>query len=465
LIEEVRLERSDFLQPHILTISTAKVNFETDLSRVTPLMVATQSRRQDLVKVLLLAGAEVDVTDITGRSPLSMASAIGGELAITMMSNLLAAGASRNDGSLHNAARELNLQAMQILVEYRHDPDFPSPQHGGRSALGELCLHAADSGPISAIREKAMEKCINFLLEDSDIMLHSNGKSILLLALESTDPLTTTKILLRADMWKHINKPFNQYTDGNFTYSPTQYVSRVLPQTDTTPELLKLLKANRCSEIYYANSGPQPEGAVGMPQAIQIEEEDRKARVTRRQREEEEHKLALNRQKELAAVQAQIWANQAELEDARKKRAHVSDLDAIREKASLEEEMFTKALAQQRAKQSQEVAHQQALTTASRSRVQEIGDMELAMETQRQQRMLEWERDLGNERVGNATQLSNIRLREREEIERVDKMADGRFRERITEQRRLVDSQNHLAANLRDGGARRQIGYISGEVP
>ncbi|KAG4220784.1 hypothetical protein PC116_g30737, partial [Phytophthora cactorum] len=223
----------------------AKVNFEAPISRVTPLMLAIQCRRQDIVKSLLLADAEVDVTDATGRSPLSMASSIGGDLAITIMSNLLAAGASRNDGSLHNAARELNLQAMQVLVEYRHDPDFPSPLHGGRSALGELCLHAADFGELTPRREKAMEKAINFLLQsESDITLQSDGKSVLLLALESSDPVTTTKILLRADMWRYINKPFNYFNDGKFTYSPTMYVQRVLPDSDHKPQLLALLKAN-----------------------------------------------------------------------------------------------------------------------------------------------------------------------------------------------------------------------------
>lgn len=475
--EQVNLLTWSLLQPQkkissgiidLLIDRGSKVNFETRLSRVTPLMLAIQARRTDLVKSLLLSGAEVDVADATGRSPLSMASGIGGDIAISMMSNLLAAGASRNDGSLHNAARELNLQAMQILVEYKHDPDFPSPQHGGRSALGELCLHAADSGEITALREKVMEKCINFLLQDSDITLHSDGKSALLLALESADALTTTKVLLRADMWKFINKPFNQYTDGLYTYSPTQYVSRILPQNTKTPELLKLLKANRGNEVYYANSGPQPDDAVGMPSHIQDQETDRKARLDRQRREDEEHLLAVNRSKELAAVQAQIWANQAELEDARKKRAHHADLAAVQDKARLEDELFARTLAQQHAKQSAEVSHQKALTEASRRRVQEIGDTEMALETQRHERMIEWERDLGNEKVGNANQLSSIRLREREETERLDQAADGRFRQRIQEQKKLVDSQSQLASTVNVNGSasgRRQIGYIAGEVP
>ncbi|KAK8042523.1 2-5A-dependent ribonuclease [Apiospora phragmitis] len=440
----------------------AKVNFETRITRITPLMLAIDARRQDIVKSLLLAGAEVDITDATGRSPLSTASAIGGDLAITMMSNLLAAGASRNDGSLHNAARELNLQAMQILMEYRHEPDFPSPQHGGRSALGELCLHAADSGEITAIKEKAMERAINFLLQDSDITIQTDGKSVLLLALESVDPLTTAKVLLRADMWKYINKPFNQYTDGAFTYSPTQYVLRVMPQSDVTPQL-----ANRGTDVYYANSGPQPEGAIGMPESVLSAEQERKARLERAARESEDHAAVIARQKELAAVQAQIWAAQAELEDVRKKRAHHEDLSAIQERAHVEEQLFAKAMAQQRARQTEEVMHQKALTDANVRRTRDVGNAELALENQRQSRMLEWEREVGNERVGNATQLSSIRLREREEMDRFDKSADGRFRDRIREQKKLVDSQSHLAANLGNqgqAGRRQQIGYVSGEL-
>ncbi|KAI1335804.1 ankyrin repeat-containing protein [Xylariaceae sp. FL0016] len=452
---------------NLLIDSGAKINFETRVTRVTPLMLAIQARRQDIMKSLLLAGAEVDITDAMGRSPLSMASAIGGDLSIAMMSNLLAAGASRNDGSLHHAARELNIQAMQILIEYRHDPDFPSPLHGGRSALGELCLHAADSGDITAPREKQMEKAINVLLQsDTDITLQSDGKSVLLLALESADPLTTTKILLRADMWKHINKSFNQYTDGTFTYSPTMYVTKLLPESDYKQQLLALLKANRGTNVYYAHSGPQPEDAIGMPMNIQHEEQERKARLERIRKDSEDHALAIQRNKELAAVQSQIWTSQAELEEARKKRAHNADLSAMQDRARMEDELFNAAMRQQRARQSADIAHQEALTNASVSRAQAVADAELAVEGQKQARLLTWERDMGNERVGNANQLSSIRLREREEMERLDRAADGRFKDRLKEQKKLVDSQSALAGQLGNttNGARRQIGFVSGEL-
>lgn len=111
---------------------------------------------------------------------------------------------------------------------------------------------------MTASKEKAMEKAIEFLLQSgTDITIQSEGKSILLLALESADPLTTTRVLLRAALWRDINKPFNQYNDGKYTFSPTMYVQHVLSDSDLKTDLLRLLRSNRCTDIYYANSGPQ----------------------------------------------------------------------------------------------------------------------------------------------------------------------------------------------------------------
>ncbi|KAI0525887.1 hypothetical protein F5B22DRAFT_258085 [Xylaria bambusicola] len=452
---------------NVLIDRGAKINFETAASQITPLMLAIKTRRQDVAKLLLLAGAEVDVADAFGNSPLSMASAIGGELAVAMMSNLLAAGASKNDGSLHNAARELNIQAMQVLVKYNHDPDFPSPLHEGRTALAELCLRATDSMKMTTNNEKIMERAIEFLVEcGTDITIHSEGKSVLLLALESSDPVTTTRVLLRAALWKDINKPFNQYSNGKYTFSPTMYVQHVLSESDLKMDLLRLLRSNRCADVYYANSGPQPDDAVGLPAHIQREEEERKLRLDRLREDNESHLLAIRRTRELAAVQADIWANQAELEEARKKRMHNADLAALQERARVEENLFNMTLRQQRAKQITDLQHQEDLTKASVARTRAIGEAERSIEDQRQARLLEWERDIGNERVGNANQLSSIRLREREDIEKLDKAADSRFTARLKEQKKLVDSQSMLAASLNSApaAARRQIGYVSGEI-
>lgn len=374
-----------------------------------------------------------------------------------MMANLLAAGASRNDGSLHNAARELNLQAMQVLVEHNHDPDFPSPLHGGRSALGELCLHAADVGDI-ATREKQMEKAINFLVESgSDISLQSDGKSALYLALESADPVTTTRVLMKACMWKVINKPFNLYTDGKFTYSPTMYVERVLPESDHKPQLRALLRV-RGADVYYANAGTQPEGARGLPAHLELEEQERRARAARLREEEEDHARALRRMREVAAAEERIRAEGTELEEARRRRALGSELAVRRERQRADEEAFAAAMRQQRARQEAEAAHEKA-------RALRAAEAERAAHA----RQLAWEREVGGERVGQASQLSSIRIREREDLERLDRAADARARDRLRDQRLLVDSQSALAASLTNAGGanglnRRQIGYITGEL-
>lgn len=449
----------------------AKVNFETRLSKTTPLMLAIQTRRPDLMKALILAGAEVDVMDATGNTPMTMATQIGGELGTSMMSCILAADPSINDGSLHNAARDLNLKAMQVLVEYGHDVDFPSTLHGGRSALGELCLNAAHAGPLTAVQEKQMEKAMTFLLaHESDVTIQSDGKSVLLLALNSSDPIPTTRALLKVGLWKHINKPHNHFTDGTYTYSATQYIARVLslPDSDLRPQLLDLLKSNRAIDVYYANDAatPQPEGAVNLPPELLRAERERRAREERIAKESEEHALALARTKEIAQIHNQIFLARAELEDSRAQRQRDDEMSAIEARQAAEEAGFAAELKRRRAEREAAVAHEQRLTEAGLTRARLVAEAELEMEGKKRDRMIEWDGKAARQREADAKALSQLRIREREAIERLDAAADARTVKRIAEHKRLVDGQNALAARLASGGVdqRRQIGYITGEL-
>lgn len=445
----------------------AKVNFETRLSKITPLMLAIQNRRHDIVKSLILAGAEVDVADATGNTPLTMATRIGGDLGTSIMSSILAADPSINDGSLHNAARDLNLRTMQVLVEYGHDVDFPSTLHGGRSALGELCLNAAHAGPITAAQEKQMEKAMAFLInQGSDLTIQSDGKSVLLLAFHSADPVPTTRALLKVGLWKHINKPYNHYTDGTYTYSASQYVARVLPESEFRPQLLELLKANRAIDVYYANDGPQPEGAVNLPPELLRAERERRAREERIARESEEHAIALARTKEIAQIHNQIFLARAELEDSRVRRQREEELASIRERQAAEEAAFVAELQRRKAEREEAITHEQRLTEAGLTRARLVAEAELELEAKKQDMMVEWEGRLARRRESNAKMLSNVRIKEREAIERLDAAADARAVKRIAEHKKLVDSQNTLATRLASGGVdqRRQIGYISGEL-
>ncbi|PKS07338.1 hypothetical protein jhhlp_005940 [Lomentospora prolificans] len=419
----------------VLVTRGAKVNFETKITRTSPIMLAIRSRRPDVVDILLRGGAEVDgVADATGASPLAMAVALGGDVSIQIMTSVLAAGASRNDGSLHNAARELNLPAVETLVKYGHDVDFPSPLHGGRTALAETCRHAStsstpdpsissSSSPSSSAaldpqRERALEKMLTYLIDTgSDLSIKSDGKSALHLALESANPVATTRALLKAGMWKHIAKPFNLYTDATHTYSPTIYVRRVL-RTHHSEQLYWLLRANRCDDVFYAHEGPQPEGAVGLPDDLLREERARKARLARLAMDQEDHAVALARARALAELQAQIARAQADLEALTRKGRHHEELAAIRERCALEQDLAGEAARARQEERSAEAAHQKMLTQEMLKRTRAVSELELENEGKKAAALFDWEEKMGIQRVENARALHAIRVAESRDLVR-----------------------------------------------
>ena len=393
-----------------------------------------------------------------------MATDIGGDLAIQMMGSLLAAEPSRDDGSLHNAARELNLPAVKVLIQAGHDPDFPSPYHGGRSALGEVCLKGSDLGEFTAEREKAMQKIITFLVDQgSDLSIKSEGKSMLHLCFDARDPVASSRILLKAGMWKYINKPFNHFTNDDLVYSPTMYVKKILPKSDSTEHLLQLLYANRATDVFYAVEGAQPEDAVGLPEDIKVQERMRKARLQQLDQDKEDFAVSLSRKKELASVEGQIWAQKAEMEDARRRKLQHEDLLAIRNRAQLEDSL-------ERTAHQRRVSEHRALTESSLSRTKAIAAAELESQDKRNRNMLEWEGRANRERVDNARALTAVRVSEREELDRLEKSAEERMGRRLEAQRQVIDSQERLAKRIAAGPGngnvdqRRQIGYVSEEL-
>ncbi|PHH69661.1 hypothetical protein CDD82_7615 [Ophiocordyceps australis] len=318
----------------------AKVNAESSLSGTTPLMVAIQTKRPDVVKLLLLQDADVDAFDYQGRTPLSMATYIGGDIGVEMMTSLLAAEPCRDDGSLHNAARDLNLAAVKVLVQAGHDADFPSPLHGGRSALGEICLHGSDAKDMTMERERAMQKVMTFLIDcKSDLSVKISGKPLLYLCFDAADAVTTTRAFLRSGMWKHVNKEFNYHVDQGYTYSPTMYVDRLVGESDTKNQLVQVLRGSRAADVFYANDGPQPQGAVGVPEDLQVKERARKTRLERMAEDSEEFSIAMARKREIANVEREIQGQRAIMEEARRRKMHSEDVAALRSKAQLEESL------------------------------------------------------------------------------------------------------------------------------
>lgn len=447
----------------LLTERGANVNACSPLTRNTPLMLAIQCCRPDVVSILLLEGAEVDVVDSEGRTPLSVATSMRSDVAIQMMTRILAAEPCQDDGSLHNAASQLNFPAVQVLVGAGHHPDFPSTLHDGRSALSEVCLHGSDHAHEHQELERELQKIMSYLMEaNSDLSIKYNGKSPLLLCFDAADPLVTTRAFLKSGMWKHVNKSFNYFTDETHTYSPTMYIKKRLRPSDTTEDIIAILRASRATDVYYATTGAQPEDAAGMPDDIAVLERARKARLERIHDESHEHKISLARRREAAEVERQIQEQKANMEAARRLRQQDEDVAGMRAKASVESELAKKAL--DRRMYEQQTLSDSAVKQARYRALTERDNTEML-----QQKALEWESRKNKESLDTAASMSAVRMHERKEIDRVDQAAEQRINKRLESQRRLVESQEKLAGRIagnipgttNPADPRRQIGFVT----
>ncbi|EFX06055.1 hypothetical protein CMQ_4124 [Grosmannia clavigera kw1407] len=460
----------------------SKVNFETSRSRMTPLMLAIQNKRQDLVETLITAGANIDIADYAGNTPLFMAVCSGGDAGLSMVESILGAEPSRNDGSLHMAARNLNVKVMKLLVQHGHEVDFPSDLHDGRSALAEICLHGSDGRVLTASALREMEYAISYLIkEGSDVTLRSDGKTPLLLALEAEDPVGTTQVLLKAGMHKYVNKAFNQYDDGTHIYSPTMYVSHVRYLQPSTPaaetvreKLLGLLRRSRTEDVYYAHSPggkAQPKGAVGVPEELLRAERERQAREERVAAEDRDHERARRQAQELAELaerthresmareraaileRAQAYAEAARVRELGEAAAHA---EAVRMRIRAETEVKAEAL---QLKLLQQEAEQVALLEQSRT----AHEQQLQLETDRKNQLLIHEKELNMERVSAAKQISDITLEERRALDQLNEVQNRRERARLEEGRRLADAIREIPGANGAIGSRNMAGYIMGE--
>ncbi|KAG5301587.1 ankyrin repeat protein [Histoplasma ohiense] len=279
----------------------ANPNFQSTGSHQTPLLVATMERTPDMVQKLIQHGADVSICDIYGRTPLLYASKRG---QVATLRHLLSANPGVDDGSIHEAARGLHADAVKLLLDYGHDPNFPSMAHDGRSALGELCLNAAAD---SATSFGKLRQTIDILVAGKAELISDRGRKPLLMhALDNPTGCTNvTKALLAGGLWRRVNDEKNLYSQDGFVFSPTMYLTKGLQNSskEYVPDLLHILKANGCKDVFYKQEGPQPPDMVGAPQDILEEERRRKARERRLEEQEEEHQLALKREMEVAEQQ------------------------------------------------------------------------------------------------------------------------------------------------------------------
>ncbi|KAL1960819.1 hypothetical protein VTO42DRAFT_5802 [Malbranchea cinnamomea] len=413
----------------------ADPNFTSTSSLTTPLLVAARERPPDVVSKLIQHGADVSLSDRHGKTPLVYASQRG---QILSMKYLISKGAIADDGSLHEAARTLNAEAVRLLLAHQHDPGLPSMLHDGRSALAELCLNA--TGPRAKIRQTIDALVVG----GANLLEESQGKPLLMHALDNqTACIDVTTELLRSGMWRHINSDCNRYVENGIVHSPTTYITKCLANSprEYSPELLRILRANGCKDVYYKMSGPQPPDMVGAPPEIVAQEEKQQARLQRLKEEEEEHQLTLRRNREIADQQRELMTRMHHLR-LQQDRESVAERDiALQNSARLQLQLEAEAECQRR-----RFADEQRV--AELAKQQEMDRLRIESERKRNQLRLEYEE------ASSRTQKSLLDARLAADLKRLqetDSMSQRQYERELDilrrqeqlmkERKRLLDSE------------------------
>ncbi|USP81120.1 hypothetical protein yc1106_08394 [Curvularia clavata] len=322
----------------------ASVSHMSPSSETTVLMLAAREGRHGIITSLLERGPDVDARDVWNKSALFYASGnVSGETVV----KTLAPHTLGNDGSIHESARVLNVEAVKTLLEHGHDPNFPSRLHGGRNALGELCLNATITSPVHGSR---LRQVIRLLLSHgaNAKFRARNEKSCVLLALDNAySALPIAEILLETDIWKEINDEAHMYNDtsSGLNYSPYSYVE-LLPTPSRAPirsALLDLLRDKSCLPVYYSSTSPlQPTGATGIPPSLaklvdKQKEHDLSIRHEKekfehsRSMQETSHKDALRRKSEALDADLALQTKATKHHTALEKQKHEFEVQRLRE--------------------------------------------------------------------------------------------------------------------------------------
>ncbi|ORX89855.1 ankyrin repeat-containing domain protein [Clohesyomyces aquaticus] len=304
----------------------------TPKSDLSPVALASREGRQDIVQELLNRGADASVRDKWNRSALFYAASTS----FTSVVQTLSIHALKDDGSLHEAARCLQLDAATILIKHGHNPNFPSRLHNGRNALGELCLNASIT---NSTQRSRLRKLIRLLLDAgaNANFKARNEKSTIFLALDNPhSALDISDALLETEVWESLNSDKNMFRDAatGLWYSPIKYVELVPSHSREREktELLELLRDKGCEPKFYSEGHEQPAGAIGMPDEVKrladrqrehalslqlATEENEHARSL----EEARHRDTLRRQQEAQAAWTTLEAQKHEFEMQRVRSA------------------------------------------------------------------------------------------------------------------------------------------------
>ncbi|KAH7137366.1 ankyrin repeat-containing protein [Dactylonectria estremocensis] len=319
----------------------ADLHFTSSVSKTTCLILAAKNGRADIVAKLIAEKADPLHTDYFANAALFYASQVGD---VESAKELIKAHSRLNDGSLHEAARNLHVKVVAALIKGKHDPGFPSGKHHGRSALQELTAMCDGTreivdieGTITALEKGAEKGKSNALTKH-----RATGKNALFMALGNLNPCHVTEALLHV-IWRDLNNEENVFVTSNdtmtgdrFCYSPTMYLRKNCEGTEPDPDndgkLLKILYDKQCPDRFYilfgsANlRGRQPHDAIGMPQKIDDDETRRRKEDEKYYTKEMEHKTKLQFELEEAATKMDIEAQRQEQKQNYSHMAHQSQL-------------------------------------------------------------------------------------------------------------------------------------------
>lgn len=198
------------------------INQTTPHSQTTALMLASRYCRKSIVEKLLQSKAKVNAKDLWDCSALFYASQFGYHDIVRMLLKSKPP-PPLNDGSLHEAARELHGRIVDELIRAKHDPNFISYKHGGRNALAELCYAAATN------EQGRLEEVLDALVRGGVKPTSKyRGKTALFLALDNPAPEAMVIKFVERVMYKDINSRENIYEENDFFYSPTVYIKKHL---------------------------------------------------------------------------------------------------------------------------------------------------------------------------------------------------------------------------------------------
>ncbi|CZR56667.1 uncharacterized protein PAC_06556 [Phialocephala subalpina] len=322
-------------------ISKGDVNFQTSKSKVTPLILAAKHGRKDVVAKLLKKRAKTSATDIMERSALFYASRNGD---LPSVEALLQVGSPADDGSLHEAARELHDDVVKVLIKKGHRINSRSTNeaHGDRTALHEMLQNCNGNAGIPKIKETILA-LTKGKLDDEDFFL----------ALSNSAPIPLVRALLSISMDEQLRKGelLLESKAGAFIfyYSPMMYIRQSLASSpvEVQNRLLAEIGGLGGQDQFYAQQGMrQPPGYTGAPQPIHQAEENRRAQremeintlprslqqKRRKEYEKEDKQYAIAQGAALEELQRQAeqkrWSMMADAQLARQRQAN---LDVLRE--------------------------------------------------------------------------------------------------------------------------------------